>query len=268
MHWNLISDINLIQENNAVVYCITNTSNNKVYIGSTNHFKIRIKRHVRELTHQYHSNKHLQNSWNKNSTCFVVEILQNIDNIDEILKVEQSYIDKYNAINPNFGYNIRNNFDFEWLSDESIEIRKLKSKNLYKEVYAFDKDSGELIDSFESVSEAARYFKTSSSNISRCCKGEFNYIKGAVFCYASNYDSNKIYTASIPDLSRSEETKQKMRKSFSKIRGKKIYVFKDNTLYKVFDSRAECERHFNYKKDFLRRKIGKIVDGYEFKYNK
>ena len=266
MHWNLVTDINLIQNNNAVIYCIKNTSNNKVYIGSTNHFKIRIKRHVRELNYKYHPNKHLQRSWDKNSNNFIVEILEEVSDINNVLKLEQSYIDKYNALDDEFGYNIRNNFDFTWLSDESIELRKLKSKNLYKEVYAFDKDSGEFIDSFESVSEASRYFKTSSSNISRCCKGEFNYIKGCVFCYASEYDSNKSYKAKSPDLSRTDVTKQKMRESFSKLRGKKILVFKNGILFKTFNSRAECERFFNYKKDFLRRRIGMIVDGYEFKY--
>lgn len=268
MQWNLKTELNKIENNNAVIYCIKNTINNKIYIGSTNHFKKRIKRHERELRYNYHCNKHLQSAWNKNSDSFIVSILEEISNIENILIREQYYIELYNACDSNVGYNIRNNFDFKWLSEDSIAIRKLKSKNLYKEVYAFDKDTGEFIDNYESVSEAARYFKTSSSNISRCCSGNLNYIKGCVFCYAKDYDTNKSYKANVPNLKRTEKTKQKMRKSFSKLRGKPIFVFEGDVFYKQFDSRAECERFFGYKKDYLRRRIGKTIGKYTFKYNK
>lgn len=268
MQWNVETELNLIQNNGAVIYCIKNTENGKVYIGSTNHFLKRIKRHVRELTYKYHYNKHLQNAWNKHTKPFVVFILEEISDIETILNREQFYIEKYKAIDENFGYNIRNNFDFTWLSEDSIKIRQLKSKNLKKVVYAFDKNTGEFIDDFESVSDAARYFKTSSSNISRCCSGDFNFIKGCVFCYAKDYDETKSYKANKPDLKRSNETKEKMKKSFSKLRGKTVFVFKNDVLYKTFDSRAECERFFGYKKDYLRRRIGKTINGFTFKYNK
>lgn len=60
--------------------------------------------------------------------------------------------------------------------DAHIESTKIK-------VLTFNKDTGELLHEFNSVTDAANYYKTSSSNVSRACKGLINYLKGCLFIY-------------------------------------------------------------------------------------
>ena len=51
-----------------------------------------------------------------------------------------------------------------------------------KSVSAFDKN-GNLVASFNSVSDAARYMKVTPSCISGCCKGVYKTIKGYIWVY-------------------------------------------------------------------------------------
>ncbi len=86
------------------IYKITNTVNNKMYIGSSIKIKKRIYNHIVKLKKNTHSNKHLQRSWNKYSRVnFKVEILETTKNL---LKREQYYINKLDVCNRDIGYNI------------------------------------------------------------------------------------------------------------------------------------------------------------------
>ena len=77
------------------IYSITNISNNKKYIGSTNNIHDRWMGHIRDLNSNKHHNQHLQNSWNKYSASqFSFSILQICEESQLLLK-EQSYVSKY-----------------------------------------------------------------------------------------------------------------------------------------------------------------------------
>lgn len=257
----------------CVVYLITNLTNSKVYVGSAVNMKKRIERHYRELRKGYHINKHFYNAWNKNPHSFEVTVLEYVDYTDKkdltyLHEREQYWINYYDALNPNKGYNIKGNFDFNFLDEEAIIKRTESSKKTFKAVMTFDKDTGEFIEEFESVSEAARVLGTSSSNISGVCNGKHAYVKNRTCCYKNEYDPEKSYIAKKPNLKRSEETKLKMKKAITSWKGKKIYVYENNKLFKIFDSIAECERYFEFKKDTLRYKIKKGIsyNGYTFSY--
>ena len=89
------------------VYKITNTVNNKIYIGSSIDVKGRIKGHKRDLRKNRHINKHLQRSWNKyGEGNFIFEIIELCSTNDNLLVREQYYIDKYMSYDINIGYNI------------------------------------------------------------------------------------------------------------------------------------------------------------------
>lgn len=77
------------------VYCIENTINKKVYIGSSKNLETRLKDgHLSRLKGGYHNNSHLQKAFDKygeeNFICFALEYC-----IDEsvALKLEQKYLD-------------------------------------------------------------------------------------------------------------------------------------------------------------------------------
>lgn len=89
----------------AGIYKIVNLENGRIYIGSTTVFRKRFKSHNHTLTSGKHTNKFLQNDFNKYGTDnFLIEVLQHvvfsendclIEKKKKLLAVEQIYIDKY-----------------------------------------------------------------------------------------------------------------------------------------------------------------------------
>ena len=79
------------------VYKITNTQNNRVYIGSAKEFKRRWKQHAWALMRNKHSNSFLQSDYNKcGKDVFVFEILELIDGSKEKrIERENHFIEIY-----------------------------------------------------------------------------------------------------------------------------------------------------------------------------
>lgn len=67
-------------KNKSGVYFITNSVNDKVYVGSTYNFYKRWKRHVYELKNKTHANLKLQNNYSKYSdSVMAFQILEICD---------------------------------------------------------------------------------------------------------------------------------------------------------------------------------------------
>lgn len=65
------------------IYLITNTSNNKKYIGSSKRLKHRWYEHKHLLSNGKHNNRHLQNAWNKyGGVSFKYEVLEYCESED------------------------------------------------------------------------------------------------------------------------------------------------------------------------------------------
>jgi group I intron endonuclease len=80
----------------AGIYAITNTTNGKVYIGSTVDFERRWGRHKDDLRLNQHHNLHLQCSWNKyGKDIFEFGILEYLNNLDELHLAEIFWVDIY-----------------------------------------------------------------------------------------------------------------------------------------------------------------------------
>jgi len=90
------------------VYKITNIINGKIYIGSTGvSFNTRFKKHINDLDTNKHSNRYLQNAWDKyTKNSFIFEIIEIIDNVELIIIREQYYLDTLLPTKKNIGYNI------------------------------------------------------------------------------------------------------------------------------------------------------------------
>lgn len=77
------------------IYTIVNTTNNKLYIGSSKDIVSRWYAHRNGLENNLHHNKHLQRAWNKyGSNCFKFDILTLCDE-DLLLTEESFYVGKY-----------------------------------------------------------------------------------------------------------------------------------------------------------------------------
>ena len=105
------------------VYQITNNENLKIYIGSSKQIEKRWKAHIRELNNNKHSNKFLQEDWNKyGEKSFKFEILEETDE-DLRWNVEQEYLEDLIPFYRNGnGYNI--NEHSEYRNSTSLRLHK------------------------------------------------------------------------------------------------------------------------------------------------
>lgn len=200
--------------------------------------------------------------------AFEIIIEQQFDDIDilDLRKIEQDYINKYDSRNPEKGYNAMDVDMWIHKSEMSEDAKKRMNSDNEKrklKVMSFDKDTGEFQKEFESVSDAARFYGTSSSNISRTCKGEINYMKGCVFIYSHDYNPEKCYKYIKKKRIFTEEHKANMRKTNSK----NIKVEKydnENHLVRTYCSLSEARREDNLSEGFLKRKNEDTKNGFKY----
>lgn len=90
------------------VYKITCKGNNKIYIGSSIDILKRINSHSAALKSNRHINSHMQSSWNKyGPDSFKFEIIK-MCNEEELLVIEQFWIDKLESYKRTIGFNRAN----------------------------------------------------------------------------------------------------------------------------------------------------------------
>lgn len=136
----------------CVIYKISNSVNNKVYIGSTINFNKRKNQHVFLLKRNQHHSRKLQNAWNKygeESFSFDIVKTTEIKYSKEQLKIEQEYLDK--LIPHITGYNMSSNsqtpgFDIVWTEKMKKEMGEKVSR----------KHKGKTPKNLESIREKQR----------------------------------------------------------------------------------------------------------------
>jgi group I intron endonuclease len=79
-----------------VIYQIINNNDGKFYIGSSVNYKSRWAQHIHLLNKNKHSNRHLQNAWNKHGgNNFEFNIIIELFTKENIQEIEQNYINFY-----------------------------------------------------------------------------------------------------------------------------------------------------------------------------
>lgn len=250
-----MSKLNDTFEKISGIYKISNNKTNLIYIGSSNNLKRRLHRHFYELSHNVHRNFKMQKDFNRYGLdTFDVEILITfkIITIQELREQERIYVEKYNSLNN--GYNLVPVENFNFTHEQLSEYAKKANKDRMRKVLSFNKDTGEFIKEFNSISLAAKFYQTSSSNISGVCKGKINYIKGCVFAIQMNIIKINVINILNPKKVISKDTRKKLQKSCK--RNQPVYKYTlDKVLIQTYISRAECERCEGFKKEFLRRRL-------------
>jgi group I intron endonuclease len=111
------------------IYCIENTLNKKKYIGQAVNIERRKNEHFKLLENNRHPNDHLQKSWNKyGKTNFSFCSIENFDNENTLTEKERYWMNYYNTMNSDFGYNKKEAGKKGKLSQESKNKISLKNK--------------------------------------------------------------------------------------------------------------------------------------------
>lgn len=168
----------------------------KEYIGSSCNIGSRLKHHLWSLQHLKHHNRTMQNLFNKygiNNIYF--EIIEECS--EEVLIEREAFYIK--TLNPYINHIL----DPQSLVRDEVyrkrisESRKkayangLKPHNL-KAVHKYSLDKGEYLESFESLTAAAKSINAKSINgIKAVCKGEASSAGG--FIWSFTYNINMLY---------------------------------------------------------------------------
>lgn len=159
---------------NSGIYCITNTLNNKVYIGGTNNFKRRELEHFSNLKHNRHSNPHLQYSYNKyGKENFEFSI---VETTDKLVEKELYYMKIYNSHNQNCGYNLG--------TPEQNDYIKATRKS--KPVYCYNIFTQDITE-YKSVKVAAESLKYKHSRIQKAVIENYLIEHKYYFSYTTDF---------------------------------------------------------------------------------
>lgn len=171
------------------VYCIENTLNKKVYIGSSKNIYQRLLKHFALLRHNKHENAHLQNAWNKYGEeafrWYVLEFCQP----EKLTPTEQLCIDLFGA-----EYNITKIVERNILSKESRIKQGNTRRRLHAEgklewnfkpvpIYVYDLDGKFLFMNPLGVEDTAHKLGVHASSIIRVANGTYQQCKGYRFSY-------------------------------------------------------------------------------------
>jgi hypothetical protein len=165
-------------------------SNGHYYIGQGINLKRRELQHIREMNKQRHTNKRVQNCFNKYGLPSF-EVLEECDR-EDLNSIETKYISD-NILNDNFC-----NICTEGKSRKGVkssEETKCLIKNYQyasgknKPVYIYSRDEMFLLGKFRSIREAEQYIGCSPKSVQTSCKSNGHYNVGKYkFKYASHAD--------------------------------------------------------------------------------
>lgn len=173
----------------AGIYCIENTKNKKVYIGSSKNIYQRLLKHFALLRHNKHQNGHLQNAWNKYGEDVFRWYVLEFCSEDKLTKTEQLCIDLFGA-----EYNITRIVERNILSEESRTKQGNTRRRLHQEgklewnfnpvpLYVYDLDGNFLFMNPLGVKDTASKLGISASSICRVTNGTYSQCKGYRFSY-------------------------------------------------------------------------------------
>lgn len=143
------------------IYRIINSTDNKVYIGSSLNVKNREYKHFWMLRRDKHDNSFLQNSFNKHGESnFKFEVLE-ICNPLELIERENFYIDYFKSSIPEYGYNLAKVNEFRRNTYNNEVKKKLSKYNLQKNSnfnsFHLQNISSNEIKTFDNLVDAANY---------------------------------------------------------------------------------------------------------------
>lgn len=193
------------------IYKITNIVNNRSYIGSSKNIIRRLKNHFSLLRHNKHGNQFIQRDFNKHGiNNFLYEIVYLCKDHEDILKIEQTYLD---LLDYNNCYNISKNasggdiLSYHWNRRDIIN----KIGNTLRKKYK----NGEIKLPSRNGKSNSMYIDGRSYKTKNCitCGVEISIRRKYDFCVMHNKSAEKN---SFFGKKHSQETKNKISDSIKK----------------------------------------------------
>ena len=181
---------------NSGIYKITNTTNKKIYIGSSVNILNRKYKHFWMLNKGIHNNEYLQKSYNKyGKDVFIFEVVEYCEP-NELIEKENKFIIIYESNNLKKGYNLAlvNEFRRNTFNDEvKIKLSKYnlnKNGNINKFSLTNLETNKELI--FETLVDGANYLIENGF-----AKGKPSYVRVRLSSSLRGIKVNNNYNGSI-----------------------------------------------------------------------
>lgn len=115
-------------KNEPGVYRITNTTNGKVYVGSSKYIKWRVESHFWELARHRHINRHLQGAFDRDGRdSFIADVLEYTSE-EKRFRREIVWIKHLDSTDPDKGYNLVIPTDLGGFSKLADDVRERISK--------------------------------------------------------------------------------------------------------------------------------------------
>ena len=119
------------KEKRCGIYCIENKITHKKYIGQSVYIDYRWTTHRSELRNHTHNNDYLQKSWDKyGEDAFDFYVLE-LCSKEDLDKREIYYINLYNTLDRDKGFNLKDGGQSGKLSEESINKKSQTLKEIY-----------------------------------------------------------------------------------------------------------------------------------------
>jgi len=190
------------------IYTITNSLNNKIYVGYSQDIMSRFRDHIKNLKANKHSNNHLQRAWNEQSgNNFVLEVLEECGN-NLLCALEHYWCNTLNTHNDEFGYNQK----LTNPNDRRVKVSKEQKKKI-SETLTGRKLPKEQVEktrkSIVKIIESRGYWMTDEgkASISKSRKG-INNRPG----YRHSQDTKDKISKNNSGKVHTEETKEHLRK--------------------------------------------------------
>lgn len=198
----------------GIIYKIYNDINDKVYIGKTlGTIEKRFKEHIKDSKKVTNEKRPLYNAMNKYGIDnFHISIIENNVNVEILSERENYWIQYYDSYNNGYNATLGGDgkilYNYKEIADKYKELQnekmvaeyfqcdtftvrvackennvkiltpaEMSKKNCSKKIAQLDKDTEEILNVFNSVSEAFRFLnKTKSGGIAKACNENKVYI--------------------------------------------------------------------------------------------
>lgn len=153
---------------NYIIYKAENTFTNEVYVGATTKTLVERKNDHLIKTNNGSDVYFHQAIQTYGSESFIWSVIDTATSIDELAQKETKYIINYNSIDDGYNSDIGGGFK--------------------KTVYQFNIETGNLINSYDDLSNAANAVNATKTSISNACLHYNKTCKGFVWSYSSTFE--------------------------------------------------------------------------------